>query len=268
MTPITYFVRMRAVPGQAERVRELLLSNVSRIRDSESGNIAFAVHRSSDDPDEFWLYETWVDAEAVAAHESGPAFKAYKASLRPLVEPSSVQFGSTEPLAVLGYRLPDDGETLAQRFIRALGSNDPGLIDEIYHPDVSLYTPLGWPITGVGAVKDFIAQFHVANPGLRATLHDEFYSPDGARACFRFVLHFHNTGPFYGNPPTGERGTMSETHSVRLRDNRIVEQFVGDNNFSMPHQELVSWGMDFPRDTPDPAPVIAEAQSPTGSAGG
>jgi hypothetical protein len=52
---------------------------------------------------------------------------------------------------------------------------------------------------------------------------------------------------------------MSETHAVRLRDRRIVEQFVGDNTFSMPHQELVTWGMDFPRDTPDPAPVISEA---------
>jgi hypothetical protein len=52
---------------------------------------------------------------------------------------------------------------------------------------------------------------------------------------------------------------MSETHAVRLRDGLIVEQFVGDNNFSMPHQELVTWGMDFPRDTPDPAPVLVEA---------
>jgi hypothetical protein len=54
---------------------------------------------------------------------------------------------------------------------------------------------------------------------------------------------------------------MSETHAVRLRAGRIVEQFVGDNNFSMPYQELVRWGMDFPRDTPDPAPVIAQAGS-------
>jgi hypothetical protein len=82
-------------------------------------------------------------------------------------------------------------------------------------------------------VKAFVAQFHVANPGPR--------------------------GPFYGNPPTGEQGTMSETHAVRLCDGRIVEQFVGDNNFSMPHQELVTWDMDFPRDTPDPSPVPAEA---------
>ena len=139
--------------------------------------------------------------------------------------------------------------------------DDQAVLDEIYDPEVLLYTPLGWPISGLDALKDFVGQFHAANPGLRVTLHDEFESADGTRACFRFVIHFHNTGPFYGNPPTGERGTMSETHAVRLRDGRIAEQFVGDNNFSMPHQELVTWKMDFPRDTPDPNPVIAEASA-------
>ena len=93
------------------------------------------------------------------------------------------------------------------------------------------------------------------------TLHDQFFSPEGSRACFRFVIHYANLGPFYGNPPTGEQGTMSETHAVRIRDGKIVEQFVGDNNFSMPYQELVTWGMDFPREKSDPSPAIVEASA-------
>lgn len=155
--------------------------------------------------------------------------------------------------------MPDYQPTLAERFVRALGTNDQTLLDEIYDPDVALFTPLGWPVRGLPAVKEFLNQFHAAYPGLRVTLHDEFSSADGHRVCFRFVLHFHNTGPFYGNPPTGDRGTMSETHAVRLRDGKIVEDFVGDNNFAVPYQELVSWKMDFPRDTPDPEPVVAES---------
>jgi len=107
-------------------------------------------------------------------------------------------------------------------------------------------------------------QFHAAYPGMRVTLHDQFSSADGTRACFRFVIRYQNAGPFYGYPPTGERGTMSETHAVRLRHGKIVEQFVGDNNFSMPHQELVTWGMKFPTDTPDPQPVITEAAAVPG----
>jgi SnoaL-like domain len=166
--------------------------------------------------------------------------------------------------------VPD--ETLAERFVRALGTNDQVLLDEVYDADVVLYTPLEWPVRGLPAVKEFVGQFHDAYPGLRVTLHDEFSSADGERVCFRFVIHFQNTGPFYGNPPTGERGTMSETHAVRLRDGKIVEQFVGDNTFSMPYQELVVWQMQFPRETPDPNQVIVEAsarfrETPTGAGG-
>lgn len=157
--------------------------------------------------------------------------------------------------------MPNDQPTLAERFVHALGTNDPTLLEEIYDPDVALFTPLGWPIRGLQAVKEFVSQFHTAYPGLRVTLHDQFASADGQRECFRFVIHFHNTGPFYGKPPTGERGTMSETHAVRLREGKIVEQFVGDNNFAMPYQELVTWKMDFPRETPDPHPAIADVSA-------
>jgi hypothetical protein len=208
-------------------------------REGERGNLAFAVHRSTDDPRAFWLYETWSDVDAVADHES-----------------AALGFG-------LGDGPAEGGGSLPRRFIRALGTNDQALLDAVHDPDVAPYTPLGWPIRGRQALKDFVTEFHTAYPGLRVTLHDEFASADGTRACFRFVIHFHNSGPFYGNPPTGERGTMSETHAVRIRDGRIVEQIVGDNNFSMPYQELVAWRTDFPRETPDPSPVIAEASADT-----
>jgi quinol monooxygenase YgiN len=105
---VTYFVRMRALEGNETAVEEVLLSNMERIRRGERGNLAFAVHRSREDTREFWLYETWTDAEAVEAHESGAEFKAYKERLRPLVEPESVLFGDTEPLGALGYELPDN----------------------------------------------------------------------------------------------------------------------------------------------------------------
>src|SRR5262245_12218086 len=108
MTAVSYFVRMRDKEGQADRVLQLLLENPRRIEGGEPGNIAFGVHRSIDDPDEFWLYETWESLEAVEAHESGPAFSRYKEELRPLVDPESLVFGNTTPVKVLGFGpLPD-----------------------------------------------------------------------------------------------------------------------------------------------------------------
>ena len=108
MPAVTYFVRMVAKHGKADEVLELLLINPRRIEEGEPGNIAFGVHRSTEDPNEFWLYETWESEDAVEAHESGAAFERYKRDLRPLIDPDSVIFGNTVPLKVLGYELPAD----------------------------------------------------------------------------------------------------------------------------------------------------------------
>ena len=103
---VTYFVRMVAKEGEADHVLNLLLVNPKRIEEGEKGNVVFAVHRSKDDPNEFWLYETWEDEASVEKHESGDAFKAYKDELRPLVDPDSLVFGNCEPVKVLGFELP------------------------------------------------------------------------------------------------------------------------------------------------------------------
>jgi quinol monooxygenase YgiN len=102
---VTYFVRMIAKEGQADAVLELLLSNPRRIEAGETGNLAFGVHRSTVNPNEFWLYETWEDEEAANRHESGEAFREYRKAIGPLVEPDSVVFGNTVPIKVLGYSL-------------------------------------------------------------------------------------------------------------------------------------------------------------------
>jgi quinol monooxygenase YgiN len=100
---------MVAKEGEADRVLELLLENPRRIEEGEPGNLAFGVHRSTDNPNEFWLYETWQDETAVETHESGEEFGRYKEELRPLVDPDSVIFGSTVPVKVLGYDVPAAG---------------------------------------------------------------------------------------------------------------------------------------------------------------
>jgi quinol monooxygenase YgiN len=103
--PVTYFVPITGRPGQAERVLELPLTNPRRIEQGEHGNLAFAVHRSLDDPNEFWLYETWESPEAVEAHESGEEFLEYKEQLRPLFDGNTVLFSNCAPIKVLGYSL-------------------------------------------------------------------------------------------------------------------------------------------------------------------
>jgi len=71
---VTYFVRMVAKERRAEEVQQLLLENPRRIEQGEPGNLAFRVHCSIDNPNEFWLYEPRAAQEAVEAHESGATF--------------------------------------------------------------------------------------------------------------------------------------------------------------------------------------------------
>ena len=37
---------------------------------------------------------------------------------------------------------------------------------------------------------------------------------------------------------------------------------MGHNSFQMPYMDLVSWQIDFPRETPDPEPEIVSAEAP------
>jgi hypothetical protein len=151
------------------------------------------------------------------------------------------------------------GDTVAARFVRAFGTLDWDLVDEIYDEDVLLYAPFAWKVGGVELIRKVMNSFHTAYPGLSVTLHDEFYNADATRGSFRYALDWHNTGPFQGNEPTGERGSTLETHTIRLRDGRITEQIVGANTLHMKHLEMVTWRLDFPRVTPDPALAIVSA---------
>lgn len=151
-------------------------------------------------------------------------------------------------------------------FLAAFGGGHRAWPAKFYCEDAVLWTPLTGPLRGREVIADYFGDLHSAFPGFRVALHDEFGSPDGGRACIRVHLDWQNTGPFYGNPPTGETGVMTETHAVRIADGRITEQVVGDSTFQMPHQELVAWQMPFPEHTPDPAPPIASVTAPAPAA--
>ncbi len=58
MSKVTFFVRMIAKEGKAEEVGETLGINFSNVQ-QEKGNVVFVLHRSAENPDEFWIYETW-----------------------------------------------------------------------------------------------------------------------------------------------------------------------------------------------------------------
>ena len=147
-------------------------------------------------------------------------------------------------------------ESIAERFVDAFGRNDPDSLLALYDQRFTLYSPIAWGLPGRDPLAPFIQQFHQGFPGLRLALLDQFSSADGTRVAFRLQMRWHNTGTFFGLPPTGDHGTHAEFHSLRLVDGQIVEQVVTDISYGIPRYELTVWNREYPAETEDPAPAV------------
>ena len=159
---------------------------------------------------------------------------------------------AASPAGVSGKR----PETIPERFVDAFGRNDPDALLALYDQRFTLYSPIAWGLPGRDPLAPFVQQFHQGFPGLRLALLDQFSTADGSRAAFRFHMRWHNTGTFFGHPPTGDQGTHAEFHSLRLVDGRIVEQVVTDISYGIPRYELTVWHREYPAATEDPAPAV------------
>lgn len=64
----------KAKPGEADRIREVIEIMTPLSRD-EPGNLFYQAHVSPDDPETFFLYEQYTDAQAYEDHKNAPHFQ-------------------------------------------------------------------------------------------------------------------------------------------------------------------------------------------------
>jgi quinol monooxygenase YgiN len=76
VTVLTVIAQYQTSPGKGDNVAEVLALHVARTR-AEPGCIHFVVHRSRDDPDQFVLYEQYLDGAAFEAHRQSAHFRDY-----------------------------------------------------------------------------------------------------------------------------------------------------------------------------------------------
>ncbi|MEO8484827.1 MAG: putative quinol monooxygenase [Betaproteobacteria bacterium] len=75
---VTLIAKIRAAKGKGDRLQALLTEQCGVVRRSEPGCLAYRLHRSTEDPDQFVFYETYVDAAALEAHRKSAHLAVYR----------------------------------------------------------------------------------------------------------------------------------------------------------------------------------------------
>jgi autoinducer 2-degrading protein len=65
----------RALPGQAETVRQLMLEAAAAVRQHEPGNLLYVGHQDPADPAHFLFYEQYADQKALEAHRDSAHYQ-------------------------------------------------------------------------------------------------------------------------------------------------------------------------------------------------
>jgi (4S)-4-hydroxy-5-phosphonooxypentane-2,3-dione isomerase len=99
MPKVALLSRVRAKDGKAT---ELIAAfgPVLELVDKEPGTLVYALCRSKDDPDLFWVSEFYADEDAFAAHRESAAMAAVTPALAELIAEAELMIG--EPLSAKG----------------------------------------------------------------------------------------------------------------------------------------------------------------------
>lgn len=111
---------------------------------------------------------------------------------------------------------------------------DLALIDEIVAPDfLSHSAPPGLPM-GREGVREWVRIFRQAFPDLYSKAEDVIVEDD--KVVERFSGGGTNLGPFFGNPATGKKGTITGINIFRIADGKIVEHWGNSDDLGMMRQ--------------------------------
>ena len=81
------YAEFTALPGNEDRVRELLLELTAEVR-RETGNVTFAPYTLESDPRRFFVFEVYSDEAAFGAHVSADYGLRFNTQLAGLIEGS------------------------------------------------------------------------------------------------------------------------------------------------------------------------------------
>ncbi len=112
-----------------------------------------------------------------------------------------------------------------RRFHAAVNTGDPELIsktiDEVFHPDALIRTPVPIDLTGAAIVKEVFARLRRAFPDLHVAIEDLI--AEGDKVVSRNVVTGTHQGDYLGLPATGRSVTYNEIFILRFVDGKVAE---------------------------------------------
>jgi autoinducer 2-degrading protein len=88
-------VEAKVKRGMRERFVEAIVDDAVHSEADEPGCLRFDVVQDIGDPDTFWFYEVYLDADAVAAHAETPHFLRFAAAIPELIDGDLVRRDAT-----------------------------------------------------------------------------------------------------------------------------------------------------------------------------
>ncbi len=128
----------------------------------------------------------------------------------------------------------DSTVALARRYIeRITGAGEMSLADTLLDENMVYYTGLAPSglIRGRETIKQALQGLHTAFDDLNLIIEDAFAADDSERAVIRFRATGTYHAAFLGVPANGKKITMIETHVIRVRAGKVVEDYASDNNY-------------------------------------
>lgn len=75
---LTVVAKVRAASGKGDALAALLVEQAAAVRANEPGCLVYRMHRSTQDPELFLVYEMYADEAAFEAHRTAPHLAAFR----------------------------------------------------------------------------------------------------------------------------------------------------------------------------------------------
>lgn len=98
-SPVTVVVSFRIKAGKEEAAVALVTELTSKVKENETGALAYVAHRDTADPLKITFIEIYKDQAAVAAHRSDPALQAALPKFGEIFEPGAPEVKSLTRVA-------------------------------------------------------------------------------------------------------------------------------------------------------------------------